>query len=128
MKKVSPWDFTNSINFTKRHLINEGEATEKEYLPFIVNTSLSYFPDTVEYANYMNLNSHLDNKLQFDFLINIVKPKKRFSKWTKKGENEDLDAVARYFGYNIRKAKEALRLLSQEQLNEIKKSLDGLRS
>lgn len=124
MAKISPWDFTNSINFTKRHLINEGEATDRDYLPFIVNTSLSYFPDTVEYANLMNMNSHLDHKLQYDFLINIVRPKKRFSKWAKKGENEDLDAVVKFFGYNQRKAKDALRLLSQDQLTDIKKSLE----
>lgn len=120
---TNPFDFVNSVNFTKRHLMNEGEADEKSYLPFMVNTALSYFPDTVEYANMMNTNYHLDNKLQYDFLINIVRPKKRFSKWVKKEVNEDLEAVQKWYGYNVARAKEALRILSSSQLEDIKKAL-----
>jgi hypothetical protein len=120
---TNPFDFVNSVNFTKRHLMKEGDADEKSYLPFMVNTALSYFPDTVEYANIMNMNYHLDNKLQYDFLINIVKPKKRFSKWAKKEANEDLEAIQKWFGYNVTRAKEALRILSPSQLEDIKKAL-----
>ena len=121
---TNPFEFLNSINFTKKNLMEEDPSTEKAYLPFIINTSLSYFPDTIEYANAMNCNYHLDNKLQYSFLINKIRPRKRFSKWVKKNEDEDVNAVSRYFGYNITKTKEAMRILTSTQIEEIKKKLD----
>lgn len=123
--RLSPWDFTNSISFNKNDLMEEDPSVEKDYLPFIVNTSMSYFADTIEYANDMNMNHHLDNKLQYVFLLNSVRPKKRFSKWAKKVDDENLDAVVKYFGYNRIKAKEVIKLLSPEQLEEIKRKNEG---
>lgn len=86
----------------------------------MINKGLSYYPDTVEYANMMNMMYNLDPKLQYDFLINIVRPRKRFSKWSKKKKDSDLELVMKYFGYNANKAKSALLILSKEQLSEIK--------
>jgi hypothetical protein len=106
-------------------MMAEDPSCEKSYLPFIVNTGLSYFPDTIEYANQMNMNGHLDNKLQYSYLINIIRPKKRFSKWAKKVDDESIDAVMKYFGYNRNKAKDAIRILSPEQIEEIKEKNNG---
>lgn len=123
VEAVTPFDFVNSINFTKKDLMPD-EGHEKQYVPFLVNRSLSYFMDTVHYANEMNRISVLDNKLQYHYLINSIRPKKRFSKWAKKQEDSDLEAVMEYYGYNYTKAKTALMLLSPEQIKTIKEKLE----
>lgn len=120
---TSPFDFVNSITFNKNDLMPD-DLTEKEYVPYIVNKALSYFPDTILYANEMNLNHGLDSKLQYHYLINSIRPKKRFSKWVKKQEDNDLDAVIQYYGYSRVKAQQALSLLSPMQLEQIKKRLN----
>jgi hypothetical protein len=97
------------------------KLAEKSYNPWLINSALSYFPDTIEHANAMNGNHHLDNKLQYYYLINTVRPKRRYSKWAKKKEDSDLDAVARCYGYSMRQAKSVIQILSQEQLNQIRK-------
>lgn len=126
-KMTTPFDYVNAINQNKRDLMTgteNDELAEKGYVAFIVNKSLSYFPDTVMYASEMNVQHHLDNKLQFHYLLNSIRPKKRFSKWVKKQEDNDLDAVIQCYGYNRVKAEQALSLLSPEQLKEIKKRLN----
>lgn len=115
---MSPFDFINSINSGKDVMVDE--LAESQYVPFIVNRGLSYFPDTVLLANQMNLNAHLDNKLQYHYLINSTRPRKRFSKWAKKHENSDLEVVKEYYGYNNRNAEYALSLLTKQQLEYIK--------
>jgi hypothetical protein len=116
---VSPFDYLNSINFTKQDIMMDDQA-EKGYAPFMVNRGLSYFPDTVAFANEMNRYHHLDNRLQFDFLINITRKRKRFSKWAKAQPESDIDAVKVYYGYSNEKARQALTLLSPEQIKIIK--------
>ena len=116
---VSPFDYLNSINFTKQDIMMDDQA-EKGYAPFMVNRGLSYFPDTVAFANEMNRYHHLDNRLQFDFLINITRKRKRFSKWAKAQPESDIDAVKEYYGYSNEKARQALTLLSPEQIKIIK--------
>lgn len=123
--KLSPWDFTNSISYNKNNLMEEDPSVEKDYLPFIINISMSYFSDTIEHSNNMNMNSHLDNKLQYSYYLNSIRPKKRFSKWAKKVDDENLDAVVKYFGYNRTRAKEVIKLLSPEKLEEIKRKNEG---
>ena len=86
----------------------------------MVNRGLSYFPDTVLYANEMNKYHHLDSRLQFDFLINIVRKRNRFSKWNKSSESEDINAIKLYYGYSNEKARDVLPLLSNANLNTIK--------
>ena len=119
---VNPFDFLNDINYGKNNIMVD-DLTEKAYNPFMVNRGLSYFNDTVLMANEMNLNAHLDNRLQFDFLINIVRKKKRFSKWMKPETVSDVEAVKEYYGYSNEKAKQALTLLTSEQINELKKKV-----
>jgi hypothetical protein len=124
---TSPFDYVNSITFNKKDMMTgteNDELAEKSYVPFVVNRALSYFPDTILYANEMNINHHVCHKLQYHYLINSIRPKKRFSKWAKKQEDNDLDAVIQYYGYNREKAEQALSLLSPEQLTELKQRLN----
>ena len=116
---MNPFKFTDAINYTKQDIMID-DVTEKAYNPFLINRSLSYFPDTVLAANEMNRNHHIDNRLQFDFFINIVRKRKRFSKWFKPEEISDLETVKEYYGYSNEKARQVLTLLSTEQINELK--------
>lgn len=101
------------------------EQDEKSYPHFIVGRALSQFADTVFFANAVNYYPNLDNKLKYDFLLNTVKPYRRpFSKWAKKVEPVDLEVVKAYYGYSDAKAIEALRILTPEQINSLKKELD----
>lgn len=121
-----PFAYLNAINTSKVDLMTGSEddaREEKEYVPFIVNRSLSYFPDTVLYANEVNLYPDMDKKLQFHYLINSVRARKRYGKWVKKTEDNDLNAVMEYYGYNARNAETALRLLSPNQIEEIRTRL-----
>ena len=96
------------------------DIAEKAYLPYMINRQLSYFPDTVLAANEMNRHHHIDNRLQFDFFINIIRKRKRFSKWFKPEQISDLETVKHYYGYSNEKARQVLHLLSTEQINELK--------
>ena len=124
---TNPWDFINAVTFNKKDLISESdnsELEEKGYSPFIVNRGLSYFLDTVMYANEINQFYGLDHKLQFDYLLNSIRPKKRFSKWSKKNNSVDLDFLIDYYQVNSRRAEEILRILSKDQLKQLKKERD----
>lgn len=100
------------------------EQDEKSYSSFMVNRALSYHRDTVLWANEMNMHSNLDNKLKYDFLLNIIRAQKRpFSKWHKKAQSSDLEAIKEYYGYSDAKAEEALKILDGAQISEIKKQL-----
>ena len=112
-------DWLNSINFNKEDLTEH----TKDYPPYIINRCLSGHLDCVMFANEMNKNSHLTNKMQYDFFINSVKPRKRFSPWARKDSIDYLDVVKEYYGYNDDKALQALRILTKDQLDNIKKSL-----
>ena len=119
---MNPFEYVNAINTTKKDIMID-DLAEKAYNPFIINRSLSYFNDTVLMANEMNINHHLDNRLQFDFFINIVRKKKRFSKFMKPETVSDVEAVKEYYGYNNEKARQALTLLASDQINELKKKV-----
>lgn len=121
---MTPFDFVNAINYKKIDLMKDDEQAEKDYVPFIVNRTLSYFPDTIMYANEINQRIHLDNKLQFHYFLNSIRASKRFSKWVKKEGSADLEAVKEYYGYSNEKAEQALSLLSTDQLQIIKERLD----
>ena len=121
-QKISPFDFLNSINTNKKNLM-EGTDEEKQYVPFVVNRTLSYFQDTVSLANAMNIHHHIDNRLQYDFFINIVRPKKRFSPWLRKEKLDTLELIKNYYHYNDEKARSALKLLSEEQIEFIKQRM-----
>lgn len=120
---MSPFDFLNSINNTKLNLIDKDPECVKKYNGFLVNRSLSYFPDTVFLSNEMNRLHHLDSKMQYDFLINIVRKKKRFSKWDKPDERADMECIKEYFGYSEQKAKQVIGLLTESQIKTIKQKV-----
>ena len=120
---MNPFDYLNAINYTKKDIMVD-DLTEKSYSAFMVNRGLSYFNDTVLYANEMNIHHHLDSKLQFHFLINTVRPRKRFSKWLKNSDPNTLDIVKEYYGYSNEKARQVLSLLSDNEINELKLRLN----
>ena len=119
---MNPFEYLNAINYSKQDIMID-DITEKSYNAFMINRSLSYFQDTVFLANEMNRYHHLDKKLQFHFLINIVRKRKRFSKWNKPELDSDIDVVKEYYGYSNEKARQALTLLSPSQIEELRKKV-----
>ena len=119
---MNPFEYCNAINYTKKDIMID-DIAEKAYSPYMVNRQLSYFPDTVLAANEMNRNHHIDNRLQFDFFINIIRKRKRFSKWYKPETVSDLEAVKKYYGYSNEKARQVLTLLNTDQINELKRKV-----
>jgi len=117
----NPFDYANQILQGKKNLIID-EVTEKDYMPFLINRSLSYHYDCVLFANEMNQRHYLDKKLQNDFLLNTVRSRKRpFAKWAKSEKSEDIECIKQVFGLSDSKAHEALRLLNKEQIQQLKK-------
>ena len=117
-------DWLNSINQSKKNIMDEDPSSKKEYPPYIINRCLSGHIDALMYANEMNKHHSLDKKLQYDFFINTLRPKKRFSPWIKKENIKDLEVVKSYYKYSNEKAKQALMILSKEQINFIKSKLE----
>lgn len=117
-------DWLNSINDTKKNIIQEEPNIIKEYSPYIINKCLSGQMDTILFANEMNMNSHLDKDMQYSFYLNTIRKRKRFSPWLRKDKVKDLECVKQYYGYSNEKASQALKILTQEQLNFIKQKLD----
>ena len=120
---MKPFDYVNDINFKKKNLMRDSDndkLAESGYIPYITNKSLSYFPDTLFFSNDMNHHHHLDNLLQYEYLLNNVRPKKRFAKWVKPEDNDDLEIIKMYFGYSNKKAEQALKILSSEVIEKIR--------
>ena len=118
-------DYLNAINHTKERLMDtEDEDWERKYPPFIVNKCLSGFQDTLMLVNEINQYPHLDKKLQFDFLINSIRPRKRFTPWVKAEKLDDLEYVKEFYGYNNEKARVALSILNDEHIATIKRRLN----
>ncbi len=120
---MNPFNYVNSINLSKKDIMQSPED-EKAYNSFMVNRSLSYFSDTVVIANEMNRYHHLDSRLQYQFLINIIRKRKRFSKWVKPELENDIESVKKYYGYSNEKANQILPLLSPSQKQEIKNKVN----
>ena len=117
-------DWLNSINQTKKNLIDEDPSLEKDYSPYIVNRIFSGHLDAIMFANEMNQYQFLSKKMQYSFYLNTLRKRKRYSPWLRKDEIKDLDYVKRYYGYSNEKAKQALRILTKEQLNFIKSKFE----
>ena len=113
---MNPFELIKSISNDKKDILEN----EKDYNAFMVNRGLSYFPDTVIYANEMNKFHHLDGRLQYQFLINTIRKRNRFSKWNKSIESENISAIKQYYGYSNEKARDVLPLLSNENLKTIR--------
>ena len=113
---MNPFELIKSISSTKKDILEN----EKDYNAFMVNRGLSYFPDTVIYANEMNKCHHLDSRLQYHFLINTIRKRNRFSKWNKSIESENINAIKEYYGYSNEKARDVLPLLSNDKLKTLR--------
>ena len=120
---MSPFEYIKAINETKQDVMLTSQD-EKKYSAFIVNRGLSFFMDTIFQVNEVNRNHHLDSRLQFDYLLNSIRQKKRYSKWLKPEKLNDLDIVKEYYGFGNEKAKNALLVLSEDQLAYIKDKLN----
>ena len=118
------WDMVNSVSDTKKNLLEEDVENIKTYEPYLVNKSLSYHNDALMYANEMNRNFFIDKDMQYNFYINILRKRKRFSSWIKKEKVDDLECIKSYYNYSNEKALQALKILSEVQINFIKKQLD----
>jgi len=119
---LNPFEYVNAISDTKKDLMVD-DITEKAYNAFTINRSLSYFNDTVLAANEMNRLHHLDKKLQFHFLINIIRKRKRFSKWDKPELVNDVEVVKEYYGYSNEKARQVLPLLTSDQILNLREKV-----
>ena len=117
-------DWLNSINLNKNNIIKEDPDTERKYAPFIINKCMSGHLDTVLLANEMNMNHSLSKSLQYDFFLNSVRKKKRFSPWLRKDKIKNLDVVKQYYGYSNEKATQVLRILTSEQTAFIRSKLE----
>jgi len=117
-------DWLNSVNFNKENLIKGNPDIVKQYPPFIVNKCLAGHIDCILFANEMNLHHSLDKDMQYSFYLNSLRKKKRFSPWLRKDKVQDLECIKKYYGYSNEKASQALKILTKEQINFIKKRLD----
>ena len=118
-------EYLNSINKTKHNLMDGDDPLyEKKYSPFIMNKCLAPFNDTIMLVNEMNFHHHLDTKLQYDFLLNSLRTRKRFAPWVKATKLENLEYVKEFYGYNNEKAKVALDILTDEQISAIKQKMN----
>jgi hypothetical protein len=122
---MKPFDYVYAINTSKKNLMRDTEndtLAESGYEPWLTNNALSYFPDTILYANVMNMYGNLDKRPQFEYLLNSIRPKKRFSKWVKNTNNEDLVAIRNYYNCNLILAREYMSLLSKKQIDIIRET------
>jgi hypothetical protein len=136
--KLTPFTFINSINQGRKgkHLLEDctaddsletvnPDASDKQYVPFIINRGLSYFKDTVLFANEMNIKNNVPPRMQYDFYRNIVTPKKRFSKWGKKPKSsEDIKAIQKYYNYSQEKAESVYPLFTKANIKQLHHTLD----
>ena len=117
-------DWLNSINFTKKNLIEEDPSVKKDYSPYIINRCLSGNLDCILFVNEMNKYSFLDKDMQYSFFLNTLRKKKRFSPWLRKDKVTDLEIIKQYYGYSNEKASQALKILTPEQIKFIKQRLE----
>ena len=119
---MSPFEYLNDITYAKKGIMVD-DIAEKEYNAFIINRGLSMYSDTILYANEMNINHTIDHRLQYDFFINIIRKRKRWSKWIKPQEITNLELIKEYYGYSNEKAKSVLSLFSTEQIADLKQRI-----
>tara|TARA_B100000131_G_C18044619_1_gene583915 strand:- start:465 stop:863 length:399 start_codon:yes stop_codon:yes gene_type:complete len=117
-------DYLNTLNYSKDNLMEDDPGWKKNYPPYVINKCMSHHMDTLMFSNEMNRYPNLDKDMQYSFYLNTVRPKRRFSPWGKKQQVKDLNLVKQYYGYSNEKAKQALRILSPQQLDYIRKKLN----
>ncbi len=119
MPKRNPFDFVKSVSYDKKDLMVD-EVEEKAYQPFLINRALSYHQDSVFLTNEMNVRHGVDNRLQYQFFLNTLRKRQRFSQWQKPYISKKLDTVKEYYQISTREAKDYVELLSDKQLRELK--------
>jgi predicted metal-dependent hydrolase len=119
---MNPFEFSNSITYTKQDIMND--LNEKEYAPFLVNRSLSYHQDCILYANEMNRRFDISHKLQYHYLLNTIRKRKRFAKWSKPQLIDDLKIVMDYYSVSRGKAEEYLSILNKSGIETLKKRMN----
>ena len=119
---MNHFDYLNSINDTKKDIMVD-DIAEKDYNAFMVNRGLSYYNDTVIYANEMNKCAHIDSRMQYDFLKQIIRKRKRFSKWNKADKSADIEVIKEYYGYSRDKAYQVLSILTKDQIDHLRKKI-----
>ena len=117
-------DYLNTLNYSKDDLMEDDPGWKKNYHPYVINKCMSHHMDTLMFSNEMNRYPNLDKDMQYSFYLNTVRPKRRFSPWGKKQQVKDLNLVKQYYGYSNEKAKQALRILSPQQLDYIRTKLN----
>jgi hypothetical protein len=123
----NPFTYVDSVSLTKKNMMRgteNDELAEKGYKPYLTNRSLSYHQDSILYANEMNLRPQLDNKQQYEYLLNTLRKRKRFAKWKKVEPDAAVEMIMEYFGYDRAKAEQAMRVLTDDQLTMIESALD----
>ena len=122
---MNPFDFVNDINYKKKDLLKDDidNQLESQYKAFLVNRSLSFNFDTILQANEMNIRTYLDSKLQYHYLLNIIRPKNRFGRWLKAEKYEAIDLIVEYYGYSLQKAREVVDIFTDEDLRTLKQKL-----
>ena len=122
MPKRNPFDFVKSVSYDKKDLMVD-EVEEKAYQPFLINKALSYHQDSVFLTNEMNVRHGVDNRLQYQFFLNTLRKRQRFSKWQKPYVSKKLDTVKEYYQISTREAKDYVEILSDKQIRELKNSM-----
>ena len=117
--KRNPFDFVKSVSYTKQDLMVD-EVEEKAYQPFLINKSLSYHQDSVFLTNEMNVRHGVDNRLQYQFFLNTLRKRQRFSQWSKPYISKKIDTVKEYYQISTKEAKDYVDLLSDKQIRELK--------
>lgn len=119
---MNPFDYVNSISYNKKDIMID-EVDEKKYPGYLVNRAMSYYPDTIFYANEINMRPHMENRFAYDYYLNSIRPRKRFSKWFKKEDNEDIDVVKEYYQVDYSLAMEYMSILTEHQIEELRRRL-----
>ena len=119
---MNPFDFVTSITYSKKDIMND--INEKEYAPFLVNRSLSYHQDTLLYANEMNSRFDVSHRLQYHYLLNSIRKRKRFAKWAKPELADDLKIVMEYYSVSREKAEEYLNILNKNEIGILKRRMN----
>lgn len=117
-------DFVKAINETKVNLFETEITAEKDYVPYFVNRVLSCYPDTLFHSNEINMRSHLDKRMQFDYFLNSIRQKKRYTPWLQRTKQEDLELVKQTYNCSNKKAQEFLSILTEEQLLSLRERME----
>ena len=119
---MNPFDFIKSITYTKQDIMHD--LNESEYEPFLANRALAYYQDCILYANEMNRRFELSNRLQYHYLLNTIRKRKRFAKWIKPEKIDDLKIVMEYYQVSRAKAEEYLNIISENDIAILRKKMN----